>query len=147
MTTSMTESQKKFGVKNATNTLDHVVGFYVESEDMYFNATLFFRHLYSYRSVDVMCYTFNCGLLGNSFPIDRVIANKLIGTIPDSLKYKLWKNIHSKMYICKGRNYTHIWVGSQNFNTPTYKEIMFKVSRRNHAACKRYFDSCWHNLL
>jgi hypothetical protein len=136
------ETQKKFGVKTG-----ETIG-YPEtpwSEHGCFNPARFFIGIQNKPSIDIMAYTFNCNLLGSSSNIKRVICNKIIGEIPKYLKYVLYKNLHSKMYIVytKSGRLDCIWIGSQNFNSPTYLELMYKVRREDNKHFLSYFNSLW----
>ena len=138
------ESQKLFGVTDGNNIAhgaSHLLNINTE-----FHPPSFLYKVLGYDSVDCIVYTFNCKLIGNEKRISnwRIIASKLIGEIPKGLKYKLFKNVHTKLYICYNKNKLQkVYIGSQNFNSPTYLELMYSIREQDFKDAKEYFEYLW----
>lgn len=120
------------------------------SGGVFFNAYYFLRHLTTYDDIHCMCYTFNGNLLVPSIHITRAICSKFFKPQDKSyckkLTVKLVSNSHSKLYLC----YTHgkladVFMGSWNFNSPSYLELMCCLPNKQHKKAKLYFDTIWND--
>lgn len=115
--------------------------------DNFLTAIDMLQTLKSYNGVDVICYTFNCNMMFDSIKIKRVIASKMFG-IPEKIKYKLAAHLHVKMFLCYSdtEKVADVFMGSWNFNAPTYTELMYRLPEKEHKFCIEYFEDLWGQL-
>jgi len=117
----------------------------VIGKDVFYNAFPFYMHLHTYDVVDIMCYTFNVHLVTESLSVDRVIATKLTYAAPD-VNVRLASNVHTKMYLCYHNKLDSVFVGSWNFSSPSYVEVIAKLPRRENKNALEYFNNIWKQL-
>lgn len=117
---------------------------------VYFNAYHFYRTLFQYDYIDIMCFTFNCNMHTQDIRIGRLVCNKMFGEPSKGLNYKIVSNVHTKLYLCYiNKKLSNAFTGSWNFNAPSYLEIMTTLPEQAFIYCKKYFDeifSCKHIL-
>lgn len=117
---------------------------------VFYNAYHFLLHLRKYDDVHCLSYTFNGNLLIPTIKITKVICAKYFESrekhYTENLKIKLVSNLHTKMYLCfiKGK-LKDVYIGSWNFNSPSYLEVICKLPTSEHSNAREYFNQLWED--
>lgn len=117
------------------------------SPTLFWNCDEWFTKIIANRVVvfDAMTYTASVLMTGQC---RRLICAKMQGNcFHPRLEVRMAANMHTKLYLVKGKKVDEVWIGSCNLvSSKRWHNIMMLVEGENAKWLKAYFNSCWKEI-